>query len=182
MLQSLAKGEQLDTSDELLTLVYDELRDVARGMIRNERPGHTLQPTALVHEAYLRVVGDDDPRWQGRRHFFAAATEAMRRILIEQARRRSRQRHGGDRARVPLDFDVAMAEPSEDIVRVDEVLQKLEAARPNLRELVNLRYFGEFSLAETAALLGRSESTVTREWRFVRAWLGQELAGRGKTT
>ncbi|MCR9243540.1 MAG: ECF-type sigma factor [bacterium] len=176
MLQSLASGERLDTSDELLMLVYDELRDVARGMIKNERPGHTLQPTALVHEAYLRVAGGDDPQWQGRRHFFAAATEAMRRILIEQARRKSRKKRGGDVVRVQLDFEVAMEEPNDDVVRVDEVLQKLEAAKPHLRELVNLRYFGEFSLAETAELLGRSESTVTREWRFVRAWLKQELA------
>lgn len=179
VLQSLSDGAGIEATDELMQLVYAELRRVARGLIQRERPGQTLQPTALVHEAYLRVAGsENDQQWQGRRHFFGAATEAMRRILIEQARRKGRKKHGGDQVRVNggAEFEVAIEQPSDDVLAVDEVLQKLEAAEPHLRELVNLRYFAGFSVTETAELLGRSESTVTREWRFVRAWLQQELA------
>lgn len=177
ILQALAKGERQDASEELLPLVYAELRRVAHGLIQHERPGQTLQPTALVHEAYLRVAGDDDnpQQWDGRKHFFGAATEAMRRILIDQARRKQRKKHGGDQVRIEATLDVAVEPPNEDVLQVDEVLQRLEAAEPHLRQIVNLRYFGGFTVAETAQLLGKSESTIAREWRFVRAWLRQEL-------
>lgn len=176
-LQSLQKAERSDAADDLLPLVYAELRQQARAMIARERPGQTLQATALVHEAYMRVVGEEDPHWDGRRHFFAAATEAMRRILINQARRKKRVKHGGEFDRLDVDcVDVEIEPPSADVLAVDEALERLEAVDPRTREIVNLRYFGGFTTKETALTLGISVSTVEREWRFVRAWLKDALA------
>lgn len=171
-----------ESADELMPLVYDELRSLARARLAREKPGHTLQPTALVHEAFLRVAGAGagDPQWHGRRHFFAAAAEAMRRILIEQARRRGRLRRGGDAERQELgDPELAIDGPApDDVLTVHEALASLEAADPRAREIVNLRYFTGRSNRETADALGISLATVEREWRFIRTYL-QRAMDRG---
>ena len=157
---------------DLVPLMYDELRRVARRMLDRERVGHTLQPTALVHEAYLAVLGNRDGTFENRAHLFGAAAEAMRRILIDQARRRQRLKRGGGQARAELDVDSLPIEPlHEDVLAVDEALATLEAAHPEARQIVNLRYFAGFTIRETAEALGRSASSVEREWRFARAWL-----------
>lgn len=172
----MANGERPDAAADLLPMVYTQLRCVAGAMLAREKPGQTLQPTALVHEAWLRLVGNDHRSWAGRKHFFGAATEAMRRILIDQARRKARVKHGGEQQRIDAaEAELAVEAPCADALQVDEVLQKLEAADPRLREIVNLRYFGGFTVPETAELLGVSVATVEREWRFVRAWLRDEL-------
>jgi len=166
-------------AEDLLPLVYDELRALAQARMAGEQPGQTLQATSLVHEAYLRLIGERDPGWNGRGHFFGAAARAMRRILVEQARRKGRQRHGGDRRRQPLDdAEIAEAVPGEDVLAVDEAVRKLEARDARKGEIVNLRYFAGLSNAETAAALGVSVATVEREWRFIKSWLRTELGER----
>ena len=136
------------------------------------RPGQTLQPTALVHEAYLRLVGDQDPGWQGRRHFFGAAAPAMRQILVEQARRKGSHKHGGSARRVELTEGLVVIEPpADDLLAVDEAIQKLQAEKPHLAEIVMLRYFAGLSVDETAAVLGESVRSVYRDWRHARTWL-----------
>ena len=161
---------------DLLPLVYEELRRLARARLRHVPPGQTLQPTALVHEAYLRVVGDADPGWDGRGHFFAAAARAMRDILVEEARRKMALKRGGDRRRVGADqVEPAVAPPSEDILAVDEAIRRLETDDPRKGQIVNLRYFARLTAAETASALGISVGTVGREWRYIRAWLAREL-------
>jgi RNA polymerase sigma factor (TIGR02999 family) len=170
---------------ELLPVVYEELRRLAATLAGRLPPGQTLQPTALVHEAYLRLVGEQDPGWHGRRHFFGAAARAMRDILIEQARRKGTHKHGGDARRVELTEGLAILEPpADDLLAVDEAIQKLQAEKPQLAEIAMLRYFAGLSVDETAAVLGMSASTLAREWRFARAWLVRRLgapegAGRG---
>ena len=183
ILHSLEKGERIDAAQDLLPLVYAELKRQADRMMASERPGQTLQATALVHEAYLRVVGVEDPQWSGRQHFLTAATEAMRRILIDQARRKKRCKHGGDHERVGFDeAEIVLAGHDEDVLEVDEILQALEADDPRLRTIVNLRYFGGYSNQEAAEALGVSLSTVERDWRFIRAWLTKHLgAERGES-
>lgn len=166
-------------AEELLPLVYQELLRLARARMAREAPGHTLQPTVLVHEAYLRLVGDDDPGWNGRGHFFGAAARAMRRILVEAARKKRRLRHGGDRARVELeDVEAAIAAPEGDVIAMDEVLELLEKKDARKGRIVELRYFAGFTVEETARALGLSVGTVEREWRFLRAWLQEELQRR----
>ena len=163
---------------KLLPLVYDELRGLARARLRKLPPGQTLQPTALVHEAFLRVVGDEDPGWDHRGHFFAAAARAMRDILVDQARRKAARKRGGDRKRVDMDDespDLAIDAPSEDILAVDEAVRRLEEEDPRKGQIVNLRYFARLTTAETAAALRVSVGTVEREWRYIRAWLEVEL-------
>jgi RNA polymerase sigma factor (TIGR02999 family) len=164
------------SAEGLLPLVYDELRALARAKMAREAPGATLQPTMLVHEAWLRLVGDADPGWNGRTHFLGAAALAMRRILVERARRRGRLRHGGGRARVDLEGD-ALADPVPDerLLAVDEAVARLESQDPRKGRIVNLRYFAGLGNEETAAVLGVSVGTVEREWRFIRAWLKAEL-------
>ncbi|MHC5113933.1 MAG: ECF-type sigma factor [Planctomycetota bacterium] len=163
-------------ADELLPLVYDELRALARARVARETPGQTIQATVLVHEAYLRLVGDEDPGWNGRRHFFGAAALAMRRILVEQARRKARLKHGGGRHRVELDDGVgAIESPTDDVVAVDDAVRRLEAQDARKGAIVNLRYFGGLTAEETARALGVSLGTVEREWRFIKAWLQVEL-------
>ena len=160
-----------ESTDKLLPLVYDQLRDLARANLNKERPGQTLQPTALVHEAYLRVRGNSSG-WNSRGHFFGAAARAMRRILVEQARRKARLKHGGGRDRVPLAEGVLAINPQlENVLVVEEALKELEALDPRKGEIVNLRYFAGLSLEETAQVLEVSLTTVEREWRFIKSWL-----------
>ncbi|HAN96011.1 MAG TPA: RNA polymerase subunit sigma [Planctomycetaceae bacterium] len=175
---------QLDAGDraaasELLPLVYDELRRLAARQLADEPAGLTLQPTALVHEAFLRLVGNagDRPIWNHRGHFFAAAARAMRRILVESARRRRRIKRGGDREREALGIDQIAAPPErEDLIALDEALDRLQEADPVAAELVQLRYFTGLSLAEAARLLELPQRTADRRWAYARAWLHRELA------
>jgi RNA polymerase sigma factor (TIGR02999 family) len=162
---------------QLLPLVYDELRRLAARKLVHEQPGQTLEATALVHEAFLRLVGADDrPRWQGRGHFFAAAAEAMRRILIDQARRKQSQRHGGDRKREPLEHaEIAAPQPSPDVLAVDEALERFAQVDPVKADLVKLRYFVGLTIPEAADALGISGTTAERYWAYARAWLHAEL-------
>jgi RNA polymerase sigma factor (TIGR02999 family) len=164
---------------ELLPVVYAELRRLAAALTRKLRPGQTLQPTALVHEAYLRLVGHDDPGWEGRRHFFGAAARAMREILIEQARRKASQKRGGHGQRIELADGLLYIEPpAYDVLALDEALQHLQTENPRLTEIVQLRYYIGLSVEETAHVVGASVSTVKRDWRFARAWLARAL-GQG---
>jgi RNA polymerase sigma factor (TIGR02999 family) len=159
-------------AERLLPLVYDELRALAAQKLAGERAGHTLQATDLVHEAYMRLVGAEDPGWNGRGHFLAAAAEAMRRVLINRARDRGRLKRGGDRRRVDLENLCDPFEaPDEDLLDLDEALDRLAGAYPRPAELVKLRFFTGLTLAEAAAALGISTRTADREWMFARAWL-----------
>jgi RNA polymerase sigma factor (TIGR02999 family) len=161
----------------LLPLVYDGLRRLAEQKMAREAPGQTLEPTALVHEAYLRLVGaEGDKEWANRAHFFAAAAEAMRRILVENARRKRTRKHGGDRKRHSLD-DVNLAAPDADnnLLALDEALVKFAAKDPVKADLVKLRYFAGFTNAEAARLLGISTATADRYWTYARAWLNEEI-------
>jgi RNA polymerase sigma factor (TIGR02999 family) len=161
---------------DLLPDVYAELRRLAATLSGRLGPGQTLQPTALVHEAYLRLVRDQDPGWEGRRHFFGAAARAMREILIEQSRRKATAKHGGASERVELTDGLAViAPPAEDLLALDEAVQQLNIAKPHLAEIVMLRYYTGLTLEETASVVGKSLSTVKREWRFARAWLARRL-------
>ncbi len=170
-------------SGALLPLVYAELRKLAAQKLGREKPGQTLQATALVHEAYVRLVGAEDGGWENRGHFFAAAAEAMRRILVEQARRKGRARHGGGKRRVDLEAGCSIVEPpDEDLVALDEALTRLEALRPDRAEVVKLRFFAGLTMAETAKALGISQPTAERYWRFARTWLYAELRGQDAST
>jgi RNA polymerase sigma factor (TIGR02999 family) len=172
LLVAMGRGDP-QAAAQLLPLVYEELRRLAAARLAAEPSGNTLQPTALVHEAYLRLVGTPGgDRWDHRGHFFAAAAEAMRRILIDAARRKAAERHGGAMQRQALDPDVASGrEPREDLLAVDEALSKLADEDPLKADLVKLRYFVGMSLAEAAAALGLSERTAGRHWAYARAWL-----------
>ncbi len=164
---------------ELLPLVYDELRRLAAQRLAREAPGQTLQATALVHEAYLRLVGSEPDRpWDGRGHFFAAAAEAMRRILVENARRRHRVKRGGNRARVDLaNAEPAAPESDEDLLALDEALEKLSEKDAIKAQLVQLRVFAGLTLVQAGEILGLSASTADRYWAYARAWLRVEIAG-----
>jgi RNA polymerase sigma factor (TIGR02999 family) len=179
ILSAIAQGEPQAT-ERLLPLVYDELRKLAARKLAQERPGQTLQATALVHEAYLQLVDAEGSRtWQGRGHFFAAAAEAMRRILIDSARRKRRPKHGGDRHRVDLDdAGDAIAPPVADLLALDEALEKLAAEDTESADLVKLRYFAGLSLAEAAEALGLPARTAGRRWAYACAWLSEEMLGR----
>lgn len=164
-------------SAELLPLVYEELRRLARARLGAEAPGQTLQPTALVHEAYIRLVGDVDLQWNSRGHFFGAAALAMRRILVERARHRKRMKHGGGRRRVELREDAMVSEPApDDLLALDDALDKLAALDERKSRVVMLRYFAGLSIEETAAALEVSPATVKADWAFSRAWLHRALA------
>jgi RNA polymerase sigma factor (TIGR02999 family) len=161
---------------ELLPVLYDELRRLAAAMTARLAPGQTLQPTALVHEAYLRLVGKRDPCWEGRRHFFGAAAQAMREILIEQARHKASLKQGGNARRVVLAEGMALIEPpASDLLALDEAIQQLHAKDAQLAEIVRLRYYTGLSVEETANVVGVSNSTLKRDWRYARAWLARRL-------
>ena len=173
---SAIQGRDALAAEQLLPLVYGELRRLAAGRLAREAPGQTLQATALVHEAYLRLVGAEDPGWNGRGHFFAAAAEAMRRILIERARRNRALRRGGDRVRLDLDQAAPAApERSEDLLALDEALDRLAIKDARKAELVKLRYFAGLTMEQAAEALGISVATAKRHWAYARAFLYEEI-------
>jgi len=176
ILDAVVQGDP-NAARQLLPLVYNELRRLADQKLAQEMPDQTLQSTALVHEAFLRLIGDAaEQRWDSRGHFFAAAAEAMRRILVESARRKKAEKHGGGRHRVDLDESLlATPETHEDLVALDEALTKLATTDRQAAELVQLRYFAGLPLPEIAQILGISPRTADRLWSFARAWLHQEL-------
>lgn len=188
ILSAIENGDP-QAAEKLLPLVYEELRKLAAHKMAQEMPGQTLQATALVHEAYLRLVGDAAPKgskeWHGRAHFFAAAAEAMRRILVEKARRKSRQKHGGELARVDVDLaNIVYPMPAEDLLALDEALTRLAEEDPVRARLVHLRFYAGLSNEEAAAVLGISGVTAKRYWRYARAWLHRQVreddgAGKG---
>jgi len=160
------------TGQELLPLVYEELRRLATDKLFHERPGQTLQPTALVHEAWLRLAGSSGQCWEGRTHFCAAAAEAMRRILVDNARRKQRLKHGGGYERIDLDaVDAALSLPDEEILALDEALTQLAEVDAQAAQLVNLRFFTGLTQVQAAEQLGISRSSADRTWVFARAWL-----------
>jgi RNA polymerase sigma factor (TIGR02999 family) len=159
-------------AEEILPLMYDELRKLAAHKLSLQPPGQTLQATALVHEAYLRLIGSEEKRWENRRHFFSAAAEAMRHILIDRARRRLRLRHGQNAEKVSID-EIEIAAPAKDeiMVQLNEALEELRKHSPEQAEIVNLRFFAGFSEPEIAEILKISERSVQRHWSFAKAWL-----------
>jgi len=176
ILSAIEQGDP-HAAEQLLPLVYDELRQLAAQRLAQEKPGQTLQATALVHEAYLRLVGGD-PRqpWDNRGHFFAAAAEAMRRILVENARRKRGLKHGGDRRRQPLDPDgIAAPEAADDLLALDEALTRLAATEPKVAELVKLRYFAGLTVSQAAAQLQISPRTADAWWSYAKAWFQAAL-------
>jgi RNA polymerase sigma factor (TIGR02999 family) len=179
ILQSIERGDP-QAAEELLPLVYEELRKLAAVRMSQEALGHTLQPTALVHEAWLRLVGGTGQNWNSRNHFFMAAAQAMRRILIERARQKSRLKRGGDQQRVPLEtLEIASDADSETLLLVEEAMQGLAKADALKARLVELRFFTGLSLLEAAQVLGVSEPTAKRYWAYARAWLFQEIERLG---
>jgi RNA polymerase sigma factor (TIGR02999 family) len=180
ILSNIARGDGR-AAGELLPLVYDELRKLAAARMAAEAPGNTLTATALVHEAYLRLVGPEDTeQWDHRGHFFAAAAEAMRRILVDRARRKAAAKRGGEFDRIDLEPDLAAApEVHEDLIALDAALDRFAAEYPQQSELVKLRYFGGLTLPDAAAALGLSERTAGRQWAFARAWLRRAVEGGG---
>jgi RNA polymerase sigma factor (TIGR02999 family) len=178
ILHAIAEGDP-HAASQLLPLVYDELRKLAAQKLARETPGQTLQPTALVHEAYLRLVGEDEEQhWDSRGHFFAAAAEAMRRILVEIARQKASLKRGGDRQRMDaVDSLLAIPEPREDLLALDAALAKLAETDKQAAELVQLRYFAGLPIREVAEILGIAPRTADRLWAFARAWLHQEIEG-----
>jgi RNA polymerase sigma-70 factor (ECF subfamily) len=163
--------------DRLVPLVHDELRRLARAYMAKERAGHTLQPTALVNEAYLRLINVHQIQWQNRAHFLAMAARTMRRILVDSARARGNEKRGGGVEKVPLD-ELALGQTASemDVLRVDEALQALAAIYPRQHDVVELRFFGGLTIEETAEVLGISPDTVKRDWRFAKLWLVRELS------
>lgn len=165
-------------ADQLLPLVYDELRKLAVVRLANEKPGQTLQPTALVHEAWLKVAGDGGQHFANRRHFFKAAATAMQQILIDKARRKQRLKHGANQVGEELhESRIALAAPSEELLAVDEALTTLAREDPEAAEVVRMRYFVGLTVPETADALGLSPRTVDRHWAFARAWLKRTIRG-----
>lgn len=177
LLSELAKGNQT-AAEKLIPLVYDELKRLARAQMRRERPDHTLQTTALVHEAYLKLVRQEEVHWQGRSHFFGIAAQVMRRILIDHARGHLRKKRGGADIVLPLDEVVALSpEHSQELVRLDEALDRLATLDSRQSRIVELRFFGGMSVEETASYLGISAKTVKRDWALAKAWLHAEVRG-----
>ena len=183
ILEAIEAG-QSQAAEKLLPLVYDELRHLAAAKLARETPGQTLQATALVHEAWLRLAGEQRRQWQGRTHFFAAAAEAMRRILIDNARRKRAVRHGGDLKRVNMDDSTAQiaapAENEDEMLEVHEAVDRLATHDPRKAELVKLRYFVGLTIEQAAEVLGISEPTAKRDWAYARAWLFREIGRLGQ--
>jgi RNA polymerase sigma factor (TIGR02999 family) len=176
LLTAIGKGDSAAAS-RLFPVVYDELRRLARSHMAHERAGHTLQPTALVHEAYLRLIGDAKPRWDGHGHFFAAAAEAMRRILIERARQKAAIKHGGELQRIDLAEHLAVdIRAPNDLLALDEALVELESNDAAAAQLVKLRYFAGLSHQEAAAAMQISRRQADRLWALAKAWLFKRLA------
>ena len=176
ILNAIEQGDAR-AADELLPLIYEELRFLAAQKMSRERPGQTLQATALVHEAYIRLVGAEGRDWKGRTHFFAAAAEAMRRILIENARRKGRLKRGGGQDRVEMQAaDLVIKGPSDDVIALDEALTKLAQEDQIVADLVKMRYFGGLTLEQSAEILGIGRRTADRYWAYARAWLHKEIA------
>lgn len=175
-LSAASRGDR-KAAAELLPLVYNELRNLARARLGHVPAGNTLQPTALVHEAYMRLVGDRDPGWDTRGHFFAAAAEAMRQVLVDQARRKKRVKRGGDRKRIDgvEEFEVPLTSPVDDILALDEAIERLRADDERKAQIVTLRCFAGLNREETAAALDLSVPTIDREWRYIVARLHKEL-------
>jgi len=182
ILHAIAHGDP-HAASQLLPVVYDELRQLAAQRLAHETPGQTLQPTALVHEAYLRLVGEaEELHWDNRGHFFAAAAEAMRRILVENARRKQAVKHGGGTRRVPLEEFHRVTESPEDLLDLDEALTRFAAEEPDKARLVQLRFFAGLSTPDAAAALGISVATAERWWTYARAWLYSALQGEKKSS
>ena len=176
ILSAIEQGDP-QAAEQLLPLVYEELRKLAAAKLAQEKPGQTLQATALVHEAYLRLVdADQAPHWNGRGHFFAAAAEAMRRILVDNARRKQADKHGGDRLRVDLPEDLAAEARSNDLIALDEALSRLERHDADAARLVKLRYFAGLSHQDAAEALGISRGAADRLWALGRAWLFRQMS------
>lgn len=173
-----AIGKRDSASEELLEIVYDNLRQIARQRMAGERRSHTLQATALVHEAFMKLVGDEELGFENRAHFYAAAAQAMRRILIDHARRRNADKRGGERKRVPMSVvDLATDTDPEQIMALEEAMARLEQSDPRAASVVRLRFFAGLDVEETAGVLGLSERTVMRDWAFARATLFQHMLG-----
>jgi RNA polymerase sigma factor (TIGR02999 family) len=178
ILNAIEQGDAKE-ADKLLPLVYEELRRLAAQKLSNERPGHTLQATALVHEAYLRLAGSDRQSFQGRTHFFGAAAEAMRRILIDNARHKKSQKRGGGHRKVDIeDQELAIAGPSDDLLALDEALNELDETDKIKADVVKLRYFAGLTMAQVAEMLGISLKVAQRHWIYSRAWLLKRISSR----
>ena len=176
ILEAAQQGDP-NAAEELLPLVYDELRRLAAMRMARESAGQTLQPTALVHEAWVRMVEGGSRSWENRAHFFGAASEAMRRILIERARRKARLKHGGGQERMNIeDFDVAESLPDETILLVDEALERMKKANPEIAQVVVLKFFGGLTNEEIVEITGTSVRTVKRQWNYAKAWLFNSIA------
>jgi RNA polymerase sigma factor (TIGR02999 family) len=175
-LSELRDGDA-QAAERLLPLVYDRLREIARRQFRHERRNHTLQPTALVHQAYLELVEHDAVDFQARTHFFATAAKVMRQLLVDHARSKMRHKREGSRRRVPLHDDVLTLERDEDVLRVEDALERLAAIDPRQASIVELRFFGGLTVEEVAAVMKVSKRTVEAEWTMIRAWLRKELSG-----
>ena len=181
ILNAIEQGDPRAT-EELLPLIYDELRLLAAQKLAKEPPGQTLEGTALVHEAYIRLIGAETHSWDRRGHFFAAAAEAMRRILVEKARRKRSSKHGGEKVKIALDaVELAIEEPSDDLIALDEALMKLSEKDPGVAELVKLRYFAGLTIEQVAQFQGISRRTAVDHWAYARAWLRRQIGKAGKT-
>jgi RNA polymerase sigma factor (TIGR02999 family) len=181
LLDQLAHGEN-DAADELMPLVYDRLRLLAQKLLRHESAAHTLQPTALVNEAYLRMVGQHQVDWQGKTHFFAIGAKMMRRILVDHARRKLSKKRGGGMHRIELADDLCVSNRNdEDVMAIEEALDKLSSLDPRQAQIVELRFYGGLTVEEVAEVLGVSKRTVESDWTMLRAWLRRELSGESVT-
>lgn len=177
MLIQLSQGKS-QVVDDILPLIYDELRSLASNYLRRERSDHTLQPTALVHEAYIKLIDQTQVKWQNRAHFFGIAANIMRRILVDYARKHHADKRGGDAEKLPLEEEILIVSEgkSAELLALDEALENLAKIDPQKSKIVELRYFGGLSVEETAEVLGVSEITVKRHWRMAKAWLYGQLA------
>lgn len=179
ILQAVRRGDG-QAAEELLPMVYNELRRLAAARMAQESAGQTLQATALVHEAWLRMVGDGDRSWQNRAHFFGAAAEAMRRILIENARRKSRLKRGGGQVRLNIEeLELAATTPDDKVLLIDEALARLQVEDPQIARVVTMKYFGGMTNQEAAESLGVTERTVERQWAYAKAWLFRDIRSPG---